>query len=89
MSRLTPFHRQLLRMRGIPAAHAAQALHCSVDEVMAGWAELRQRGQLPSLVEHEPSVSEQLSLGDVDRLMREPPSSVEIDHTTDTDPRGW
>lgn len=87
MSRLSPFHRQLLRMRGIPAAHAASALHCSVDQVMAGWDELRQRGHLPSLV--EPHVTEQLGFEQLDQLMREPPSSVEVDHTTETDPRGW
>lgn len=89
MSRLSPFHRQLLTMRGIPAVQVASALHCSTDKVMAGWQELRERGQLPSLVEPTPKVTEQMTFASTDRLMREPPSSVEVDCSTDTDPRGW
>lgn len=89
MTHLSPFNRRLLRYRGIPAAHVAQAEHCTIAQVLAGWEQLRMRGHLPTLTEPPPTASEQMSLGELDQLMREPPSSVEIDCNTETDPNGW
>lgn len=89
MSRLSHFQRRLMRYRGMSPAHVASAERCTVEQVEAGFAELRERGHLPALREHEPKATETLGFKQLDRLMREPPSSVEIDHTTETDPRGW
>ena len=73
MRRLSPFERRLLTRRGIPAAHVAAAERTTVARVLAAWEDLRARGHLPSLVERDPR-EQQLDLGDIDQLMREPPS---------------
>ena len=93
--KLTNLERRVLKYQGMPAKDVARVEHLTLDEVMEVRAQLRSRGHGPSLVEAqpEPHVEEQMTLGQVDRMMRDNRSPQAADAgigwTTVTDPDGW
>jgi hypothetical protein len=94
---MTYLERRVLRYHGMPARDVARVEKLTVHEVLEVRAQLRSRGLTPTtpgldVGVYEQEQQEQLSLGDVDQLMRDNraprPVDVEGGWTTETN-GGW
>lgn len=92
--KLSPLERRVLQCHGVPARHVAVAERRTVHEILEIRAMLRERGIgpiSPALQVDPPE--EQLSLDQIDRMMRDnrapQPTDSEIGWTTGTDLDGW
>lgn len=91
MAALSQIERRFLNYRGMPAREIAKAEGMTVDQVLATWRQLKERGVVPSTAyAHEGPVLEQLSLDQLDRMMRGnrapiEPANAEVGWTTETE----
>lgn len=88
--KLTQLERALLRYQGIPAKDVARACGCTLDQVMDGWAALKDRGVMAGGPAHQGPVQGQLSFTELDRMMRGnrapvTPADPEIGWTPETE----
>jgi hypothetical protein len=90
MSRLSPLERRFLNYQGLPACQIARIEGITVTRVLATWRSLKDRGVVHVAAEHAGPAHEQLSLDQIDRLMRgnrapTEPANAELGWTTETE----
>jgi DNA-binding CsgD family transcriptional regulator len=90
MAKLTALERRFLNYQGLPASEIARIEHLTVTRVLAIWRSLKDRGVVRVAAEHAGPAHEQLSLDQIDRLMRGnrapiAPANAELGWTTETE----
>lgn len=90
MARLSPLERRFLNYQGLPAREIARVERLTIDQVLAVWRSLKDRGVVRVAAEHPGPAQEQLSFDCIDRLMRGNrapvvPRDAELGWTTETE----